>query len=238
MRHLLLLPALFLATPAFADQLTCDGPFAADSSEQKLIEAFGKDNVVTGEVPGPEGSTVLATTIFPNDDTKRIEVGWWDEENLSQLAYFTVPSGDVSPQGVKTGMTVKEVEALNGAPFEMQGFWWGLRRLRQFHRWQARRGRGRMHRLGPLRPQGRLSERSRRHLDFRRSTGTLERAAAGAARCPRPNPVGQLPGFRRLRRLTARRPRRIQMLRWFPGPAWARGSKGNTVRRTHQGPNP
>ena len=124
MRHLLLLPALFLATPAFADQLTCDGPFAADSSEQKLIEAFGKDNVVTGEVPGPEGSTVLATTIFPNDDTKRIEVGWWDEENLSQLAYFTVPSGDVSPQGVKTGMTVKEVEALNGAPFEMQGFWW------------------------------------------------------------------------------------------------------------------
>ena len=124
MRHLLLLPALFLATPAFADQLTCDGPFAPDSSETKLIEAFGKDNVVTGEVPGPEGSTVLATTIFPNDDSKKIEVGWWDEDNLSQLAYFTVPSGDVSPQGVKTGMTVKEVEALNGAPFEMQGFWW------------------------------------------------------------------------------------------------------------------
>src|SRR5690349_12375327 len=25
---------------------------------------------------------------------------------------------------------------------------------------------------------------------------------------------------------------------WFPGPVRARGSKGNTVRRTHQGPNP
>ena len=124
MRHLLLLPALFLATPAFATDLTCDGPFAADSSEARLIEAFGKENVVTGEVPGPEGSTVLATTIFPNDEAKRIEVGWWDEENLSQLAYFTVPSADTSPQGVKTGMTVKEVESLNGAPFEMQGFWW------------------------------------------------------------------------------------------------------------------
>lgn len=124
MRRLLLLPALFLATPAFAEQLSCEGPFAADSSEAKLIEAFGKDNVVTGEVPGPEGSTVLATTIFPNDPAKRIEVGWWDEENLTQLAYFTVPSADIAPQGVKTGMTVKEVEALNGAPFEMQGFWW------------------------------------------------------------------------------------------------------------------
>jgi len=124
MRHLFLLPALLLATPAFADQLTCDGPFSADSSEAKLVEAFGKENVVTGEVPGPEGSTVLATTIFPNDETKRIEVGWWDEDGLSQLAYFTVPSGDVAPQGLKTGMTVKEVEALNGAPFELQGFWW------------------------------------------------------------------------------------------------------------------
>jgi len=124
MRHLLLLPALLLATPAFAEQLSCDGPFAADSSEAKLIETFGKDNVVTGEVPGPEGSTILATTIFSNDPEKKIEVGWWDEEGLTQLAYFTVPTADTSPQGVKTGMTVKEVEALNGAPFEMQGFWW------------------------------------------------------------------------------------------------------------------
>ena len=125
MRRLLLLPALLLAaTPALAEQLTCDGPFSADSSEAKLIESFGKDNVVTGEVPGPEGSTVLASTIFPNDETKRIEVGWWDEDSLSQLAYFTVPSGDIAPHGLKTGMTVKEVEALNGGPFEMQGFWW------------------------------------------------------------------------------------------------------------------
>jgi hypothetical protein len=124
MRHLLLLPALLVASPALADQLTCDGPFAADSSEARLIETFGKENVVTGEVDGPEGSTILATTIFPNDEAKKIEVGWWDEENYTQLAYFTIPDADVSPQGVKAGMTVREVEALNGAPFEMQGFWW------------------------------------------------------------------------------------------------------------------
>src|SRR6218665_3511874 len=124
MPRLLLPPALLLATPALAEQLTCDGPFAADSSEAKLIETFGRDNVVTGEVPGPEGSSVLATTVFPNDAAKRIEVGWWDEENLTELAYFTIPSADISPQGVRTGMTVKEVQALNGAPLVMQGFWW------------------------------------------------------------------------------------------------------------------
>lgn len=123
--RLLVLPALLLAaTPAFAEQLVCDGPFAPDSSEARLVEAFGRQNVVTGEVPGPEGSTMLATTIFPNDEVRKIEVGWWDEENLTQLAYFTVPPGDTSPQGVRIGMTVKEVEALNEGPFEMQGFWW------------------------------------------------------------------------------------------------------------------
>lgn len=124
MRRLLLLPALLVATPVFAEQLSCDGPFAADSSEAKLVEAFGRQNVVTGDVPGPEGSTILATTVFPDDPEKRIEVGWWDEENLTQLAYFTIPAADTSPQGVKTGMTVKEVEALNGGTFELQGFWW------------------------------------------------------------------------------------------------------------------
>ena len=124
MRRLLLLPALLFSTPTFAEQLSCDGPFAADSSEARLVEAFGRDNVVTGEVPGPEGSTLLATTIYPNDPDRRIEVGWWDEDNLTELAYFTIPPGDTSPQGVTMGMTVKEVEALNEAPFELQGFWW------------------------------------------------------------------------------------------------------------------
>ena len=124
MLRLTLVPLLFVATPAFAAQLTCDGPFAADSSEARLVETFGRDNVVTGDIPGPEGSIILATTVFPNDPEKRMEFGWWDEDGLTQLAYFTVPAGDTSPQGVRTGMTVQEVEALNGGPFDLQGFWW------------------------------------------------------------------------------------------------------------------
>ncbi len=124
MLRLTLAPLLLLATPAVADQLSCDGPFAADSSEARLVEAFGRDNVVTGDIPGPEGSTILATTVFPDDPERKMEFGWWDEENLTQLAYFTVPEKDTSPQGVRVGMTVPEVEALNGAPFDMQGFWW------------------------------------------------------------------------------------------------------------------
>lgn len=124
MRALALLPLLLAVAPAMAADIACEGPFAADSSEARLIEAFGKDNVVTGDVPGPEGSTVLATTIFPNDEAKKIEFGWWDEEKHERVAYFTVPAGDTAPGGLKQGLTVKEVEALNGGPFQLYGFFW------------------------------------------------------------------------------------------------------------------
>lgn len=124
MRTLLLLPLLFVATPVFAAEIKCEGPYGADSSEARLIETFGAENVVTGDVPGPEGTTLLATTIFPNDEATRQEFGWWNEEAREQLAYVTVPEGATTPGGLALGMTVKEVEALNGGPFELYGFFW------------------------------------------------------------------------------------------------------------------
>lgn len=123
LRRALLLPVLVLATPAFADEIKCEGAFAADSSARRLEEIYGKDNVVTGETDGPEGSTYIATTVFPNDPAKTMIFGWWDEEAHRDLANVTLPPGD-SIAGLKEGMTVKEVEALNGEPFIMTGFWW------------------------------------------------------------------------------------------------------------------
>lgn len=117
------LPVLLLATPVWAGEIRCEGAFAADSSAQRLEETYGKENVVTGEVPGPEGSTYIASTVFPNDPDKQMVFGWWDEDNRRDLASVDLPAGD-SIAGVKAGMTVGEVEALNGEPFTMTGFWW------------------------------------------------------------------------------------------------------------------
>lgn len=123
-RILLAATLAIFASPASAAELACEGPFAADSSAARLIETYGRDNVVTGEVPGPEGSTIIATTVFPNDPDRTMEFGWWDEERFERLAYFTLPAGDTAPGGLKPGLTVREVEALNGAPFIIGGFWW------------------------------------------------------------------------------------------------------------------
>lgn len=124
MRHALLLPSLLLlATPALAAEIACEGPFAADSSVARLQEAFGAENVVTGDSPGPEGTTVLATTVYPDDPDRTMVFGWWDEENLSELSYVELAPGD-SAFGVSRGMGVDAVEALNGEAFTMTGLWW------------------------------------------------------------------------------------------------------------------
>jgi hypothetical protein len=123
LRHALLLPLVLVATPAFAAEIKCEGAFAADSSAERLVELYGADNVVTGDSPGPEGSTIIATTVFPNDPAKTMVFGWWDEENHRELSYVGIPDTD-SVAGLQAGMTVKQVEALNGEPFTMTGFWW------------------------------------------------------------------------------------------------------------------
>ena len=70
------------AAPAFAAEIGCDGVFKESATLADFEAAFGKENVVTGEVPGPEGITMIATTIFANDPQKQMQVRWWDEENV------------------------------------------------------------------------------------------------------------------------------------------------------------
>ncbi|NGP17389.1 hypothetical protein [Devosia aurantiaca] len=121
-----------LATPAFAktkpaaqpEQVTCEGVFGPDSSEKLVKETFGAENVVTGMVPGPEGTEMLATTVFGDDPDRKMEFGWFDEENFARLSYVELSPSQTAPGGVRIGMTPAEVEKLNGTPFIIGGFWW------------------------------------------------------------------------------------------------------------------
>jgi hypothetical protein len=123
LRRALFLPVLLFATPALAAEIRCEGAFAIDTSEARLIELYGKDNVNTGEVPGPEGSIMIATTVFGGDPAREMQFVWWDDQAMQDLSSVTIPPGD-SVGGVSRGMSVREVEALNGEPFTMTGFWW------------------------------------------------------------------------------------------------------------------
>ena len=122
-----LLCACLVATPALAKDKTafsCTGVFGPDSSEVLLKQTYGADNVVTGMVPGAEGEEMLATTVFPNDPDKTMQFGWMDDETREGLGFVDLPPSIDGPHGVHVGMSVADVLAINGQPFNIGGFWW------------------------------------------------------------------------------------------------------------------
>ncbi|HZY68461.1 MAG TPA: hypothetical protein VFE52_07730 [Devosia sp.] len=113
-----------VSAPVSAAEIGCEGVFNAETTLADLEAEFGAENVVTGEVPGPEGTTMVATTIFPDDPDRTMQVRWWDEENVSSFAGVTLAAGDTGPGGIALGMPIAEVEAINGEPFNLWGFFW------------------------------------------------------------------------------------------------------------------
>jgi hypothetical protein len=141
---LALTSAALLGAASAADEptaITCAGPFGKDSSEEFLKKAFGAENVVYKTVPGPEGTEMNASVVFPNDPARMVTVNWWNEEERSHPSnigvvmavpddaatpadYFKTEILNTSPQGVKIGATIEDVQALNGKPFKISGFEW------------------------------------------------------------------------------------------------------------------
>jgi len=122
---------LFLAVPAMAQSsdplhLECAGPFGPDSSEAFLVELFGSDNVASETIAGHEGTTLDATLVFPSDPARRLVVLWQDEERRARPAAIIIreESEWIGPGGVRLGSALAEVEAVNGAPFDVLGFGW------------------------------------------------------------------------------------------------------------------
>ena len=120
----------FPALPAMAQteplHLECVGPFGPDSSEALLSELFGGGNVVAETIGGPEGTTLDATLVFPQDPLRRLVVLWQDEVERVRPAAIIIrdDSAWIGPGGVRLGSALAEVEAVNQAPFQVLGFGW------------------------------------------------------------------------------------------------------------------
>jgi len=109
-----------------ARHLECAGPFARGATVGTLASVFGAANVVNRTIDGPEGSTLDATLVFPEDPARRLVVLWQDEVARTRPAAILIQDQSewVGPGGIRLGTTLFEVEAANGAPFTILGFGW------------------------------------------------------------------------------------------------------------------
>ena len=107
-------------------RLTCTGPFSAETSHASIVDIVGKENAIFELVDGAEGEKVASTVLFPKNEERRLELMWSDERKRRGLVHVRLSETStwIAPNGLKIGMTLTEVEKLNGKPFTLSGFDW------------------------------------------------------------------------------------------------------------------
>lgn len=107
------------------------------SDLQGLENKFGRENIKRDAIIETGEGQFNATKIFPNTD-KEVEIYWKDGKGFREIQDVMVRSkmnkaGNielnspwVSRQGLKMGMRLSEVVALNGKTFTMTGIGWDL----------------------------------------------------------------------------------------------------------------
>jgi len=104
------------------------GPVTRMSTERELQKVFGrlavKDKIGVGE-----GVDEPGLVIYPGDPARRLEITWNDEQPPHPAIIFICPGDDNracrwhTASGISIGTTLRELERINGRPFEMVG--WG-----------------------------------------------------------------------------------------------------------------
>jgi hypothetical protein len=104
--------------------VNCEGPFGRNATRGDLVKAF-PGNVVDRELGGPEGTKLKGSVVYPNDPRRRLEIIWNDEKarrgptiRINQKSVWATASG------VRLGLTLTEIERINGKPFKLYGFEW------------------------------------------------------------------------------------------------------------------
>lgn len=112
------------ATPAPAPA-TLETLLLPDDTLASAQARLGAANVVAQALDGAEGETYPGWVLYPDDAKRRIDV-FLDEGGTHPASLRINAEG--SPwqrdDGIRIGLTSKELQAMNGKPFEFLGFDW------------------------------------------------------------------------------------------------------------------
>ena len=101
-----------------------NGAFAKNSGHLRLAQAYGVHNVDFTEVAGDDGSTLMASVLFPSDPKRRLEVLWDDDTERAGTRMIVIGNQSTwtAQKGVHLGLPLAAMEKLNGKPFKLMGF--------------------------------------------------------------------------------------------------------------------
>ncbi|HEY2345817.1 MAG TPA: hypothetical protein VGH80_08030 [Xanthomonadaceae bacterium] len=107
------------------DAFLLPGAIHADTGFADLRRIYGAAHVRESDLPGSGDETVRGAILFPDDPRRRASVYFRDAKRMTAPGSVEVlEQGSIwrSAQGVRIGMPLSELVALNGKPFEFYGF--------------------------------------------------------------------------------------------------------------------
>jgi len=103
------------------------GAINAKTTQKDLIRMYGAANVVDQEADVGEGEMESVTILFPKDPKRSMEILWKDPDKKTAPDSLTI-RGCASPwktaHNISLGMSLKQLEGLNGRPFHLSGLGW------------------------------------------------------------------------------------------------------------------
>jgi len=90
-----------------------------------IERAYGKKNLKLQKLPGAEGEEIEGAKLFAETD-RELEIIWDPEKEKTKVVLDIRVVGKAwkFENGLKSGVTVEEVEKINGKPFQIAGFSW------------------------------------------------------------------------------------------------------------------
>jgi len=90
-----------------------------------IEHAYGKQNLKLQKIPGAEGEEIDGAKLFEGTD-RELEIVWDPDNDKKQVVFDIRVMGKAwtFENGLKSGMTVEDVEKINAKPFKIAGFEW------------------------------------------------------------------------------------------------------------------
>lgn len=90
-----------------------------------IERAYGKGSLKQQKIPGAEGEEIDGAKLFDGTD-RELEIVWDPDNEKTKIVFDIRVMGKAwkFENGLKSGMTVEEVEKINGKPFKIAGFEW------------------------------------------------------------------------------------------------------------------
>lgn len=125
--------ALLWLSVAWAQQTSFDwlivpgervGPITQSTSDAILAVIFGSENVAPVDVNLGEGFSAPGTVVYPDDASRRLEIVWTDSSRTIPREIRLAGNSSIwrTAEGISLGTTLKDIERLNGFPFNLVGF--------------------------------------------------------------------------------------------------------------------